>query len=370
MSELSPGSTTILELNSDFAPVADQLLIVACYEQRETPIDQGFADFIVPQDVATLFMSTTIPVDANHVGLAQAQKREVGMFDDVVGCIKDAVNKVTKPAGWRANSFSANGVPASPISERASEDEWLSSSSKYGASLSPPRPSGLERWQTATSEVSIKPMSFSQPKAMTFSALRNRKKSIPALLSRANSNINGDDRSQFALHQALRDRDHHTAHTLVETFTAFDLKDPQHDNRTALHEAAIAGDTEVVRALLEAGAMSEPRTHLSFRNPMHYAAMNGHEHIVRLLLEHGSKINARSADECTPLHNAAEKGHLSIVRYLVERDAGVNLIAGQKTPYDKGREGGSAPVSQYLYEHGGRPNPRKPSKAPEFPGLF
>ena len=36
-------------------------------------------------DTATLFKSTTIAVDAEHRGLAQAQKREAGMFDDIVG---------------------------------------------------------------------------------------------------------------------------------------------------------------------------------------------------------------------------------------------------------------------------------------------
>lgn len=353
--ELAPGSPTILELNADFAPVADQLSIMACFETRETLIDQGYPDLIVQQDTATLFKSMTIPIDADHVKLAQAQKREVGMFDDVVGCIKDAVNKVTKPAGWRA-------YPSSPMSESFPDDDPVVSSLQ-STSLSPPpsRMTGLERVQTASSDLQARAISFS-------SALRNRKKSFPALLQRANSN--GDDRLYFALHQALRERDHHTAHKLVETFTDFDLKDPQHDNRTALHEAAIAGDSEVVRALLEAGAMSEPRTHLSFRNPMHYAAIHGHEHIVRMLIDHGSRPNARSADECTALHNAAERGHLGVVKLLVEKGAGVNQIAGNKTPIDKSQEGQHHEVTNYLHAKGSRPNPRKPSKAPEYPGLF
>ena len=361
--ELSPGSPAILELNADFAPVADQLHIMACYETRETQFD-GWTNYVVPQDTATLFKSMTIAIDANHVGVAQAQKREVGMYDDVVGSVKDAVNKVTRPAGWRAYSF-GNGGPGSPMSDKFSEEDPFGSFKSTSTSLSPPptRMTGLERVQTASSELQTKTMNFT-------SALRGRKKSSPALALLQRTNSTGDERAMFALHQALRDRDFHTAHELLETYTTFDLRDPQQDNRTVLHEAAIAGDTEVVRALLEAGAMSEPRTHLSFRTPMHYAGIHGHENIIRLLLDHGCRVNAKSADECTALHYAAEHGYVNVVKLLVERGAGVNLLADNNTPVDKSRKGGFAEVSSFLFAKGSRPNPRKPSKAPEYPGLF
>ncbi|KAL9093765.1 MAG: hypothetical protein Q9159_000066 [Coniocarpon cinnabarinum] len=361
-SELSPGSPTILALNSDFAPIADLLHIVACYETRDTLTDLVWPDILVRQDTATLFQSSKIAVDADHRGLAWAQKREAGLYDDIVGSIKDAINKVTKPAGWKAQTFS-NGGPTSPtLSERLSEEESVSSSLKSmslgSAALSPSKMARLDRSPTCTSDSSHHKYNYP------------RKKSLP-FLTRKNSRGDEVTRDAFVLHDALRNRDFKVAHALVERYVDFDLKDPQNDNRTAMHEAAISGDAEVVRALLEAGAMSEPRTHLSFRTPLHYAAIMGHERVVKMLLDSGVKINAKSADETTALHNAAEKGHLRVVKLLVARHAGVNNISGAgKTPLDVSRETGHNSTTEFLWEHGSRPSPRKPSKAPAYPGLF
>ena len=356
MDELGPGSPAVLELNADFAPIADQLHIVACYEKRETMFDDSFSDFIVPQDTATLFSSTSIDIDADHIRLAQAQKKEVGTFDEIVGSIKDAVNKVTKPAGWRANSFSANGFgAASPGSDRLQdEDPSLKSNS-----LSPPKMTGLERFQTAASEYQSRGMSLSFP------ALRNRKKSVPVNMQRQNSVGIPEDRSGYLLFNALRSHDFQTAHKLVETFTDFDLKDPHNDDRTALHEAAIAGDMEVCRALLEAGAMPEPRTSQSFQTPLHFAALHGHDKVIRLLLEHGGKIDSKAADDTTPLHNAAERGHRGAIIVLVEKGANVNTLAGNKTPFDKSRDKGYFEITKFLYAKGSRPYKAKPSKGSE-----
>ena len=54
-----------------------------------------------------------------------------------------------------------------------------------------------------------------------------------------------------------------------------DGSDPHHvagDGSTALHDAAEAGDTDLVRALLEAGAEVDPKTRLGAYTPLHLAA--------------------------------------------------------------------------------------------------
>ena len=365
--ELLPGSPIILDLNCDFAPVADKLHIVACYETRETAVEQGRPAFIVPMDTAALFKTITIAVDADHRGLASAQKREAGLFDDIAGSIKDAVGVVTQPAGWRAQSFS-NGGPASPaLSERSPDDDPLSTSMKtvsLGNSLSPPKAAPPERTQTASSGLQSKAMNIG-------SALRSRKKSIPAVLQRSNSTSEpgkdpGKDakKDPFALHQALRNHDFRTAHNLVERFTDLNLRDSQHEYKTALHEAAIAGDAEVVRALLEAGALPEPQTYLIRRTPLHYAASLGYERIVKILLDGGARPNAKCGDNGTPLHFAASSGHINVVKLLVERGAQTNIQSHLKTPLDLAREGGHLEVSGYLLAKSSQPSPRKPSKAP------
>lgn len=58
---------------------------MACYETRETLTEQGWSTTLVSMDSATLFKDATIAVDTDHPGLAQAQKKEAGMFDDIVG---------------------------------------------------------------------------------------------------------------------------------------------------------------------------------------------------------------------------------------------------------------------------------------------
>ena len=251
----------------------------------------------------------------------------------------------------------------------APEDDPFSSSFKSG-NLAPSSVNSqkqgnhLERVHTASSDISSKAMNLS-------SAFRSRKKSVPWLHAR-NASFEPPPKDLFALHQALRNQDFPAAHSLVEKFVEYDLKDPENDNRTALHEAAIVGDLEIIRALLEAGAMVEPRTRLTFRTPMHYAALQGHEHIIKMLLEYGAKVDSRSAEESTALHYAAERGHLGLVKLLIDKEAGVNLIRGRvgKTPLDLSRDHAHPDVATYLWSKGGRPNPNKDRKAAEHAYLF
>ena len=70
-----------------------------------------------------------------------------------------------------------------------------------------------------------------------------------------------------------------------------------------LHEAARAGDTAAVTALLDAGA--DPNARISPRHggdtAMHLAAENGHTAAVAALLDAGADPNATNQDGSTPL---------------------------------------------------------------------
>jgi len=90
-----------------------------------------------------------------------------------------------------------------------------------------------------------------------------------------------------------------------------------------IHDAAMAGNVEQVRALLDANPslVNERDTALSL--PIHLAANRGHAAIVELLLSRGADINAGDRENTSPLVNAAMGNRMDVVRLLVERGAQV-----------------------------------------------
>lgn len=86
---------------------------------------------------------------------------------------------------------------------------------------------------------------------------------------------------------------------------------------SALHLAAIFGQTTNVEQLLSAGANIEIRSSYGGR-PIHVAAQNGNIEVVRKLLEHKCDLGADS-DGLTPELHAMRNGHSEIARFLKER---------------------------------------------------
>ena len=93
---------------------------------------------------------------------------------------------------------------------------------------------------------------------------------------------------------------------------------------TVLHMAALAGNTEVVRVLLDWGARLQPRAGRSLygATPLYLAAQNGHSDTVEALLSRGADINCRLRKiGATPLFISAERGHSELVTLLLEQGA-------------------------------------------------
>ncbi|CAH0055787.1 unnamed protein product, partial [Clonostachys solani] len=90
-----------------------------------------------------------------------------------------------------------------------------------------------------------------------------------------------------------------------------------HNGRTALHLAAIAGRAEVVSQLVELGADKEAKSRAG-QTPLHFAAS---ELVARLLVELGADKEAQDHTRQTPLHFASATGHEGVARLLVELGA-------------------------------------------------
>ena len=64
------------------------------------------------------------------------------------------------------------------------------------------------------------------------------------------------------------------------------------DKFTPLHSASLYGRLDVVRLLLDKGAMKECKTRLGY-TPLMCAAQQGHLQVVKLLFERGAKTDTR-----------------------------------------------------------------------------
>lgn len=134
----------------------------------------------------------------------------------------------------------------------------------------------------------------------------------------------------------------------------------QGDGLTALHLAAREGHLEVVAILINAGAETSATTRIGDYTPLHLAGGAGHADVVGALLGAGANPGAvTTASGVTPLHLAAEaRGGEDAVRLLLEHGAPVNArerSAGQ-TPLMFAAAAGRAASAIELLEHGADPS--------------
>ena len=109
-----------------------------------------------------------------------------------------------------------------------------------------------------------------------------------------------------------------------------DVNEAQGDGMTALHWAAMNGDTGLADVLLLAGANTEATTRLGSYRPLHLAAKGGHSATVRVLLDGGADWEAPTATgSATALHLAAGSGAYEAVEALLERGADPNVREGE-----------------------------------------
>jgi ankyrin repeat protein len=146
-----------------------------------------------------------------------------------------------------------------------------------------------------------------------------------------------------ALHHAVAYKHVNVVRLLVDagamiTFDQWDVIQP-------VVFAAANGNVTLFDILVEAGAEIEPELNTS---ALEAACEHGHPAIARRCIELGVGVNQRGEDGETPLMLAAYNGHLEVVRFLVESGADVNAWEEGETALLGAVLGGYDKIAAYL----------------------
>ncbi|XP_077684678.1 caskin-1 [Eretmochelys imbricata] len=120
------------------------------------------------------------------------------------------------------------------------------------------------------------------------------------------------------------------------------------DGFSALHHAALNGNTELISLLLEAQAAVDIKDNKGMR-PLHYAAWQGKKEPMKMVLKAGSSVNVQSDEGQIPLHLAAQHGHYDVSEMLLQHQSNPCIMDNcGKTPLDLACEFGRVGVVQLL----------------------
>uniref|UniRef100_A0A8C6TAK9 BRCA1 associated RING domain 1 n=1 Tax=Neogobius melanostomus TaxID=47308 RepID=A0A8C6TAK9_9GOBI len=98
-----------------------------------------------------------------------------------------------------------------------------------------------------------------------------------------------------------------------------------HKGETPLHIAAIKGDAEAVKKLLDQEADPNLKDNAGW-TPLHEACNLGHLAVVEILVSRGALLNTPGYKNDSPLHDAVRNGHAAIVKLLLQLGASTNVL--------------------------------------------
>ena len=136
-----------------------------------------------------------------------------------------------------------------------------------------------------------------------------------------------------------------------------DVMAGDNENSNALHVAAIGANTAVIDLLLSKG-LDVNSADVNGYNALLFAAGRNRWDIVKYLASKGAKLDCRSNGGTTLVHLAARRGNLDVLKELVA--AGLKLDCGSdqwgSTPLCAAAQRGNLDVVTYLLDGGANPN--------------
>jgi cyclase len=134
---------------------------------------------------------------------------------------------------------------------------------------------------------------------------------------------------------------------------------PGGNGKAPLHWAAQGGHVEIVEFLIERGAVVNSKN-VADETPLHYAAALGHCEVVKLLIEKGALLNPKTILGETPLHYSTNLGQFESVQLLIEKRTDLNVKNNEgRTPLDYASDRGFDKIEQLLSSKGGIYSPMK-----------
>lgn len=154
------------------------------------------------------------------------------------------------------------------------------------------------------------------------------------------------------IHQAALKGDLERVKALVNEDPGL-INTPGGNGKAPLHWAAQGGHVEIVDFLIERGAVVDIQN-VADETPLHYAAALGHSEVVKLLVEKGASLNLRTITGETPLHYSTNLGQFESVQLLIEKRADLNAKNNEgRTPLDYASDRGFDKIEQLLSSKGG-----------------
>jgi ankyrin repeat protein len=101
------------------------------------------------------------------------------------------------------------------------------------------------------------------------------------------------------------------------------------DSLSALHWAARNGHLQIVKILVEKGAVVDSATITDRYTPLSLAVPGGHFEVAKFLVEKGAKIDSMCAQGSSLLHGASAGGYLQLAKFLVEKGALIDSVTKQ-----------------------------------------